>query len=69
MKLNPTKFSKTHVFHVKIFDSTEEPSNDEGKKIITHIRTFYTTVEHVAASNFSKFTICQILIFYTLYYL
>ena len=27
VKLNPAKFSKTHVFHVKIFDSTEEPIN------------------------------------------
>ena len=25
LKLNPMKFSKTHVFRVKIFDSTEEP--------------------------------------------
>ena len=27
VKLNPVKFSKTHVFRVKIFDSTEEPIN------------------------------------------
>ena len=27
VKLNPAKFSKTHVFRVKIFDSTEEPIN------------------------------------------
>ena len=27
VKLNPMKFSKTHVFYVKIFDSTEEPIN------------------------------------------
>ena len=27
VKLNPVKFSKTHVFRVKIFDSIEEPIN------------------------------------------
>ena len=27
VKLNPAKFSKTHVFRVKIFDSTAEPIN------------------------------------------
>ena len=27
VKLNPAKFSKTHVFCIKIFDSTAEPIN------------------------------------------
>ena len=27
VKLNSAQFSKTHLFHVKIFDSTEEPIN------------------------------------------
>ena len=30
VKLNPTKFSKTHVFHVKMFDSTAGPINQSG---------------------------------------
>ena len=30
VKLNPAKFSKTHVFHVKTFDSTEGPINQSS---------------------------------------
>ena len=30
VKLNPTNFSKTHVFCVKIFDSTAGPINQSG---------------------------------------
>ena len=30
VKLNLTNFSKTHVFHVKIFDSTVGPINQSG---------------------------------------
>ena len=30
VKLNPTNFSKTHVFHIKIFDSTAGPINQSG---------------------------------------
>ena len=30
VKLNPANFSKTHVFHVKIFDSTAGPINQSG---------------------------------------
>ena len=30
VKLNPANFSKTHVFRVKIFDSTAGPINQSG---------------------------------------
>ena len=30
VKPNPMNFSKTHVFHVKIFDSTAGPINQSG---------------------------------------
>ena len=30
VKLNPMNFSKTHVFRVKIFDSTTKPINQSG---------------------------------------
>ena len=30
VKLNPANFSKTHVFRIKIFDSTAEPINQSG---------------------------------------
>ena len=30
VKLNATNFSKTYVFHVKIFDSTAGPNNQSG---------------------------------------
>ena len=30
VKLNPTNFSKTHVFHIKIFDSTAGTINQSG---------------------------------------
>ena len=30
VKLDPMKFSKTHVFCIKIFDSTAEPINQSG---------------------------------------
>ena len=30
VKLNPAKFSKTHVFRVKKFDSTAGPINQSG---------------------------------------
>ena len=30
VKPNPVNFSKTHVFHVKIFDSTAGPINQSG---------------------------------------
>ena len=30
VKLNPANFSKTHVFHIKIFDSTAGPINQSG---------------------------------------
>ena len=30
VKLNPVNFSKTHVFRVKIFDSTAGPINQSG---------------------------------------
>ena len=30
VKLNPANFSKTHVFRIKIFDSTAGPINQSG---------------------------------------